>query len=187
MLDQFSFLNSIRYHPTMTFSTRTAATRSFGVFTNWLLVLTAVLWAECLMGYNCAVITRNADDNVQTSSNTAYDEGSIETTDEPISHELQHMNCYLTSDCYEDCTERIKGQMDIPRDCTPMNGEYGFFGTFNCQCHLGNFHEEDYEGSNELPMFPVRAKSKDSDIPISKRSGSGIGHIPRFLTANKHK
>ena len=88
----------------MTFATSPVSARCFGAISNWLLFLTVVLWAECIIGYNCAVITRrDVNDIVEKSSEKTADEDkevSVEAIKEPAK-QSEYMNCFPATSCYE--------------------------------------------------------------------------------------
>lgn len=158
---------------TQTFSASpVSVVRGFGAHTNWLLLLMVLIWAECIVVCNCSVITRQVDVNdVENSSEQDNQESSDEVVKEQPK-QSQYMNCYPVSSCYDDCTERLKGNLHVDRDCQALGAEYGFRATFVCYCHFEDIvHEEDYEGSNELPIFPSRYyKSSNSNAPKTKRN-----------------
>jgi len=151
--------------------------RGFTAITSWQLLLLIIVLFECMPSCDCAVITRR-DANVDSKSQDEVSNDEVlETVTKAPDMKSQYMNCYPAKDCFEDCTERLNGKMHIERDCKPVGAVNGFFPTFFCECHFGNVdHEEDYEGSNELPIFPSRFY-KPSSSPRSKRN-------MKFLVSN---
>lgn len=152
---------------TTTFAASPVSIRSFGAITNWLLLLMVLIWAECMMVCHCSVIKRSDVNDIMAQNSEKADTDENDAPAEKMQSQL--MNCYPVSSCYDDCTERLKGKLHTDHDCTALGAEYGFRATFVCQCHFEDIvHEDEYEGSNELPIFSPHFYKSNS--PKSKRN-----------------